>query len=550
MRAYFTEGEAIADRETLVRLVAELGVDADEARDALELDRFAEDVREDEQLAGQLGIQGVPFFVLDRRYGVSGAQPPEALRRRPSNGRGARRLVSAREDASLLAAALAARRRPRRPGRRLEAGHRARRVEHRPGQPRAHRRRRAARRLAEGRRHLPHRDRAGRQARRDVADRDRLGEHERPGADRRARRPAGVLGRHPLDRGDRDQPGPQHGVLVRRRRDVGSCSPGSIVPLGAQAYASDTSATHAARTAPRCRRGSGRSARGCTRGSTRRRRTSTTRRAGSYGNDSGNLAADASGAAMLAWFSDAAAPRRPRAGASAPTARPAGARAEMPGTTVMVGGPELSRTPIVARPKNGGFYVARGVGYPTAEPGPRVARRVELDDAARHDRATRRDRDRGRRQGPPVGASGRTATFGDQHVLAARSNPAATRFGAAGRRRRGQGRALASTRSTPARRRGRARRARRVRHRHDSSASTYVTRVLPGLTLDRQAARGQGHASPSPTRATRSRARRSRPAGKSGKTDAKGRVVLTLEEQGGLAGDRERATSLQSLKAK
>ena len=45
----------------------------------LATDRFAEDVREDEQLAGQLGIQGVPFFVLDRKLGVSGAQPPEAL---------------------------------------------------------------------------------------------------------------------------------------------------------------------------------------------------------------------------------------------------------------------------------------------------------------------------------------------------------------------------------------------------------------------------------------------------------------------------------------
>jgi predicted DsbA family dithiol-disulfide isomerase len=79
MRAYFTDGEAISDRETLVRLVAELGVDADEARTALEAGRFAEDVREDEQLAGRLGIQGVPFFVLNRRYGVSGAQPPQAL---------------------------------------------------------------------------------------------------------------------------------------------------------------------------------------------------------------------------------------------------------------------------------------------------------------------------------------------------------------------------------------------------------------------------------------------------------------------------------------
>jgi len=79
MRAYFTEGEAISDPDTLLRLVTELGVDADEVRDVLAGDRFAEDVREDEQLATRLGIQGVPFFVLDRRYGVSGAQQPEVL---------------------------------------------------------------------------------------------------------------------------------------------------------------------------------------------------------------------------------------------------------------------------------------------------------------------------------------------------------------------------------------------------------------------------------------------------------------------------------------
>src|SRR3954453_1910410 len=79
MRAYFTEGEPISDRETLIRLVAELGVDAEEARAALEHDRFSEDVREDEALASQLGIQGVPFFVVERRYGVSGAQPPDVL---------------------------------------------------------------------------------------------------------------------------------------------------------------------------------------------------------------------------------------------------------------------------------------------------------------------------------------------------------------------------------------------------------------------------------------------------------------------------------------
>jgi predicted DsbA family dithiol-disulfide isomerase len=79
MRAYFTEGEAIADPETLVRVLADVGVDPVEARDVLATDRFADDVREDELLASRLGIQGVPFFVLDRRLGVSGAQPPEVL---------------------------------------------------------------------------------------------------------------------------------------------------------------------------------------------------------------------------------------------------------------------------------------------------------------------------------------------------------------------------------------------------------------------------------------------------------------------------------------
>jgi predicted DsbA family dithiol-disulfide isomerase len=78
-RAYFTEGEAIADHATLVRLVAEAGLDADEARAVLASDRYAAEVRADERQAQAYGITGVPFFVVDRRYGVSGAQPPEAL---------------------------------------------------------------------------------------------------------------------------------------------------------------------------------------------------------------------------------------------------------------------------------------------------------------------------------------------------------------------------------------------------------------------------------------------------------------------------------------
>jgi predicted DsbA family dithiol-disulfide isomerase len=79
MRAYFTESVAIADREALVALAADLGLDPDEARAVLESDAYADAVRADERLAQRIGIHGVPFFVLGRRYGVSGAQPAEIL---------------------------------------------------------------------------------------------------------------------------------------------------------------------------------------------------------------------------------------------------------------------------------------------------------------------------------------------------------------------------------------------------------------------------------------------------------------------------------------
>jgi predicted DsbA family dithiol-disulfide isomerase len=76
MRAYFTEGEAIGDRDTLIRLAGEVGVDGEAA---LTDQQYADAVRGDEELAARIGIRGVPFFVLNRRYGVSGAQPPELL---------------------------------------------------------------------------------------------------------------------------------------------------------------------------------------------------------------------------------------------------------------------------------------------------------------------------------------------------------------------------------------------------------------------------------------------------------------------------------------
>ncbi|HEX5895960.1 MAG TPA: DsbA family oxidoreductase [Thermoleophilaceae bacterium] len=79
-RAYLSEGEAIGDPAVLERLAVEVGLPADEARDLLAGDRFAGEVRDDEQLAASLAITAVPFFVVDRAIAASGAQPPELLR--------------------------------------------------------------------------------------------------------------------------------------------------------------------------------------------------------------------------------------------------------------------------------------------------------------------------------------------------------------------------------------------------------------------------------------------------------------------------------------
>jgi predicted DsbA family dithiol-disulfide isomerase len=79
MRAYLTEGELISDHDVLTRLALEVGLPEDEVRDTLATDRFAADVRDDERTAQQLGISAVPFFVVDRAIGASGAHPPAQL---------------------------------------------------------------------------------------------------------------------------------------------------------------------------------------------------------------------------------------------------------------------------------------------------------------------------------------------------------------------------------------------------------------------------------------------------------------------------------------
>ena len=75
-QAYFREGLVVSDPETLVTLAAEEGLDA---RPVLESSEFADNVRADIARARALGISGVPYFVFDEQYGVSGAQTADVL---------------------------------------------------------------------------------------------------------------------------------------------------------------------------------------------------------------------------------------------------------------------------------------------------------------------------------------------------------------------------------------------------------------------------------------------------------------------------------------
>jgi predicted DsbA family dithiol-disulfide isomerase len=79
MRGWYSEGAAIGDHETLVRLAVDAGLHAGEVRSVLESDDFGAEVRTDLALASQIGITAVPTFVLDQKYGVSGAQGVEPI---------------------------------------------------------------------------------------------------------------------------------------------------------------------------------------------------------------------------------------------------------------------------------------------------------------------------------------------------------------------------------------------------------------------------------------------------------------------------------------
>lgn len=77
--AFFTEGKSIADIDTLTQLGVEIGLDATELQVAFTDELYAYQVNQDIQEARQIGVNGVPFFVFNRKYAISGAQPPQAF---------------------------------------------------------------------------------------------------------------------------------------------------------------------------------------------------------------------------------------------------------------------------------------------------------------------------------------------------------------------------------------------------------------------------------------------------------------------------------------
>ncbi len=75
LSAHFTESKYLGDSEVLLDLAEEVGLDRNQSKEVLSSEAFLEEVLQDQQESQQLGVQGVPFFVLNRKYAISGAQP-------------------------------------------------------------------------------------------------------------------------------------------------------------------------------------------------------------------------------------------------------------------------------------------------------------------------------------------------------------------------------------------------------------------------------------------------------------------------------------------
>jgi hypothetical protein len=299
-------------------------------------------------------------------------------------------------------------------------------------------------------------------------------------------------------------------------------TPGSIIPLGAQAYASDASATTLASGTP-LQTYSGTLGTWVHSGLDPVSPNFNFQTAGNYGYDPG-IASAADGTAMLAWFSNASAFQGVLAQGVGANGAPSGPQVRMPGSQVLAGGGTLARTPIVARAKSGGYYVAYGLGYPTADQA-RVWRvgstkATLLDKTESNTKMALAADPNGR-----LWAIWTDGSFGSPHVLAARSNPQASEWG--------QPVDL-----------GHAKTASQV-YSVDANATagavdvfgqfgigttpggaTYVTRVQPGLTLKAKKSDHAGTTFTVTDAGDPVKGAKVKLAGRSGKTDKKGRVTL------------------------
>ncbi|PLT33128.1 protein-disulfide isomerase [Bacillus sp. V5-8f] len=79
LRAYFTESKHIGDHETLTELAAEVGLNREAVAKMLSSDEMADEVHADEQTAQQYGVSGVPFYLINKKYALTGAQPTEVF---------------------------------------------------------------------------------------------------------------------------------------------------------------------------------------------------------------------------------------------------------------------------------------------------------------------------------------------------------------------------------------------------------------------------------------------------------------------------------------
>ena len=81
LRAYFTDREDVSDNDTLLRILGDVGLPQAQAREILESDRYAEDVRAAEQMFQRSGINAVPSIILNQKHLISGGQPVEVFER-------------------------------------------------------------------------------------------------------------------------------------------------------------------------------------------------------------------------------------------------------------------------------------------------------------------------------------------------------------------------------------------------------------------------------------------------------------------------------------